>query len=345
MVNILLGVLLVVGPLAGYFLGGHSTEGLLVGLALACFVLVVYFAVDKIPLDVLVFGGIGAGGGLIAAKVLDWFVYKLDNPIAYSFMYNNISLVYMFLGILGALVAMRKKSELDLLDKDIVVKGGKNSDVVVLDTSVLIDGRISEVAETGFLSGRILVPKFVLEELQTVADSSDSTKRQRGRRGLDILKLLQEMDGIQMKVYEKDFPQVREVDAKVIQLAKDLGGRIATTDFNMNKVAALQGVQVLNINDLAAALKSVVLPGDTIPLFLAKEGKEKAQAVGYLDDGTMIVVEDARKLIGKRIQVHVNSILQTSAGRMIFARVHDSKDQAVTEGDIDPGSGMRTSNA
>jgi uncharacterized protein YacL len=159
-----------------------------------------------------------------------------------------------------------------------------------------------------------------------VADSSDATKRQRGRRGLDILKRLQDGKEVIVKIYDKDFPNSKEVDSKLLDLAKELDAKLATTDFNLSKVAALQGVSVLNVNDLAGALKSVVLPGDGFAVFMAKEGKEKNQGVGYLDDGTMIVVDDGRRFIGKRIQVHVNSILQTPAGRMIFAKAHESRE-------------------
>jgi len=330
--NVFLGLLLVLGPIAGYFLGGKTNQGLFVGLGLAALVLAIYIILERVPLDTMAFGAIGAFIGVIVAKAFDWLVVKTDIPTLHGFMETNTLLIYLFIGTLGMMVAVRKKSELDLLDKNIIVKGNRSQDVKVLDTSVLIDGRIFDVVQTGFLSGKLIVPRFVLHELQQVADSSDAAKRQRGRRGMDILKKLQDEDDVNLKVYDKDYPQIKEVDSKVLELAKELGGKVATTDFNLNKVAALQGIPILNINDLAGALKSVVLPGDSITLYLAKEGKERSQAIGYLDDGTMIVVEEGRRHIGKRAIVHVNSILQTSAGRMIFGKVQDVKSSPQEKG-------------
>ena len=194
----------------------------------------------------------------------------------------------------------------------------------VLDTSVIIDGRIADICETGFIDGTLVVPQFVLKELQLVADSSDSMKRNRGRRGLDILQKIQKMAGVDVIISDKDFPEVREVDLKLIELARTLGGKIVTNDFNLNKVAQLRGVEVLNINELANSLKPVVLPGEIMKVFILKEGKEYNQGVAYLDDGTMVVVDNARKLIGKTIDVVVTSVLQTTAGKMIFGRFIDS---------------------
>jgi len=190
----------------------------------------------------------------------------------------------------------------------------------VLDTSVIIDGRIADICETGFLEGTLVVPQFVLRELQQVADSSDSLKRNRGRRGLDILQKIQKMGGVQVQIVETDFPEVREVDLKLIELARKLDGKIVTNDFNLNKVAQLRGVHVLNINELANSLKPVVLPGEIMRVFILKEGKEAGQGVGYLDDGTMVVVDQGKRALGKTIEVSVTSVLQTTAGKMIFCR-------------------------
>jgi uncharacterized protein YacL len=323
MLHLIKAAVFLSGPAIGYLFYGHSSDSAFVGLGISAFVIVGVLLFERIPLDTLVFGVIGAAGGLVLSKILDWVIFKFDNPSLASFFDRYTGLINVLLAFMGFLIAVSKKNELDLLDKDIIVKGRKNKDVKVLDTSVLIDGRLCDVAETGFLTGRILIPRFVLHELQMVADSSDATKRQRGRRGLDILKRLQDLPGINVKIYDRDFPHIKDVDEKVMELAKELGGKVATTDFNLNKVAALQGIDVLNVNDLAAALKAVVLPGDSLTIFLAKEGKERSQAVGYLDDGTMVVVDDAKPYIGKRVNVHVNSILQTSAGRMIFGRPID----------------------
>ena len=194
----------------------------------------------------------------------------------------------------------------------------------ILDTSVIIDGRIADVCETGFLDGVLVVPLFVLRELQLVADSGDSLKRNRGRRGLDILQRIQKTSGIDVQISDVDFPDVREVDLKLIELARKLKGKIVTNDFNLNKVAQLRGVEVLNVNELTNSLKPVVLPGESMKVFILKEGKEYNQGVAYLDDGTMVVVDNARRLIGKTIDIVVTSVLQTTAGKMIFGRYIDA---------------------
>src|SRR5207244_12119648 len=194
----------------------------------------------------------------------------------------------------------------------------------ILDTSVIIDGRIADVCETGFVDGALVIPQFVLKELQLVADSADSLKRNRGRRGLDILQKIQKMAGVEVIVSDLDFPDVREVDLKLIETARTLQGKIVTNDFNLNKVAQLRGVQVLNVNELANSLKPVVLPGEVMKVFILKEGKEYNQGVAYLDDGTMVVVDNARKMISKTIDIVVTSVLQTTAGKMIFGRYIDA---------------------
>jgi uncharacterized protein YacL len=190
----------------------------------------------------------------------------------------------------------------------------------ILDTSVIIDGRIADVCETGFIDGTLVIPQFVLKELQLVADSGDSLKRNRGRRGLDILQKIQKMAGVEVTISDVDFPDIREVDLKLIELARSLQGKIVTNDFNLNKVAQLRGVEVLNVNELANSLKPVVLPGELMKVFIIKEGKEYNQGVAYLDDGTMVVVDNARKMISKTIDIVVTSVLQTTAGKMIFGR-------------------------
>ena len=194
----------------------------------------------------------------------------------------------------------------------------------ILDTSVIIDGRIADVCDSGFIDGTLVIPQFVLKELQLVADSADSLKRNRGRRGLDILQKIQKMSGVEVSISDLDFPDVREVDLKLIELARALQGKIVTNDFNLNKVAQLRGVDVLNVNELANSLKPVVLPGEIMKVFILKEGKEYNQGVAYLDDGTMVVVDNARKMISKTIDIVVTSVLQTTAGKMIFGRYIDA---------------------
>ena len=212
----------------------------------------------------------------------------------------------------------------------------------ILDTSVIIDGRIADICETGFVDGTLVVPQFVLKELQQIADSSDSLRRNRGRRGLDILQRIQKMAGLDVIISDADFPEQKEVDLKLIDLARQLGGKIVTNDFNLNKVAQLRGVDVLNINELANSLKPVVLPGETMKVFILKEGKEYNQGVAYLDDGTMVVVDNARSMIGKTIDVVVTSVLQTTAGKMIFGRFIDASAGAQpTPIDRDAGRRLR----
>jgi len=190
----------------------------------------------------------------------------------------------------------------------------------IVDTSVIIDGRIADICDTSFIEGSLIVPQFILKELQLVADSSDSVKRQRGRRGLEVLDHLQKSKEVNVIITELDFPDVVDVDSKLIELAKHMGAKIVTNDFNLHKVAKLQGISVQNINELANALKPVVLPGESINAFILKEGKEKDQGVAYLDDGTMVVVDNSRKMIGQTIDVTVTSVLQTTVGKMIFGR-------------------------
>lgn len=194
----------------------------------------------------------------------------------------------------------------------------------VLDTSVIIDGRIADIAEAGFIDGMIVVPEFVLRELQVVADSTDGSKRQRGRRGLDMLQRMQANASLQVQIVPDDFPSIREVDLKLLELAKKWEAKVVTNDFNLNKVAHLHHVEVLNINDLANALKPVVLPGEKISVVILKEGKEYNQGVGYLDDGTMVVVDHARKMIGRPVEIAVTSVLQTASGKMIFGKMDEN---------------------
>jgi uncharacterized protein YacL len=223
---------------------------------------------------------------------------------------------------IGLIVGAKKGDMLNLAALGGIFGGEKSSkkSYKILDTSVIIDGRIADIAETGFLDGVLVIPQFVLRELQLVADSADSMKRNRGRRGLDILARIQKMANLNVQIVEEDFPQTREVDMKLIELAKVFDCKVITNDFNLNKVAQLHGVEVLNINELANSLKPIVLPGETMRVFILKEGKEYNQGVAYLDDGTMVVVDNAKKMISKTIDISVTSVLQTTAGKMIFGK-------------------------
>src|SRR6187397_1449933 len=266
-------------------------------------------------LGALIGGAIGLGLSKTIGAALFW-ADTSDRRVV--FLHSFILLVFPYLGIvMGARKGeWLEPARLAALFRDT----GPQKRYRILDTSVIIDGRIADVCETGFLDGTLIIPQFVLKELQLVADSADSLKRNRGRRGLDILQKIQKMSGVDVMISDLDFPEVREVDLKLIELRRTLQGKIVTNDFNLNKVAQLRGVAVLNINELANSLKPVVLPGEIMKVFILKEGKECNQGVDYLDDGTLVVVDNARKMISKTIDIVVTSVLQTTAGKMIFGR-------------------------
>ena len=270
---------------------------------------------------------------------------ETDVTLVVALLFHIGGLVFLLgLPYLGLAMGARFGNEqFPGLDQGPTAAGVSHASLKVLDTSVIIDGRVADLCETGFLEGPFLVPHFILNELQHIADSSDSLKRARGRRGLDILNKIQKMPGIDVRIIDEDFPHVKEVDAKLVVLAKKVGGRIVTNDLNLNKVAELQGVRVLNINELCNALRPVVLPGETIRVFVLKEGKEAGQGVAYLDDGTMVVVDNAKKAIGRTIDVVVTSVLQTTAGKMIFGRFIDANAQP-TPIDRDAGRRARQGN-
>jgi uncharacterized protein YacL len=290
--------------------------GALIGAAIVLF----EWKLRTISLKRLIGAAIGSFLGICGAYL---FALVIRNSIPPGQTQSFLQILVMLLmAYVGLIVGANKGDLLNLAALGGVFGGektGKKS-YKILDTSVIIDGRIADIAETGFLDGIIVTPQFVLRELQLVADSADSLKRNRGRRGLDILQRLQKVANLQIQIVEDDFPAVREVDLKLIELAKVYEGKIITNDFNLNKVAQLQGVEVLNINELANSLKPIVLPGETMRVFILKEGKEYNQGVAYLDDGTMVVVDNARKMIGKTIDVSVTSVLQTTAGKMIFGK-------------------------
>lgn len=228
---------------------------------------------------------------------------------------------------LGAVTILRGQDEFNLLIPFIKLEGkGPGEEIILLDTSVIIDGRIADIAETHFLSGRLVLPRFVLKELQLIADSSDPLKRNRGRRGLDILNRIKKNPHLEVKIHEMDFPEFSTVDAKLVKMAQVIGAKVFTNDYNLNKVAELQGVKVLNINELANAVKPVVMPGETMQAKILKEGKEHDQGVAYLNDGTMVVVDNGRRRIGQTINVVITSVLQTQAGRMIFAKPAEAEE-------------------
>jgi uncharacterized protein YacL len=258
--------------------------------------------------------------GLIMAKlVCDAFTLATISERLLSNIRVILTILFCYLGMV---IGLRGKDEFNIIIPYVRLRRqDQGEELTVVDTSAIIDGRILDVLKTKFIEGKIIIPRFVLKELQQIADSTDPIKRQRGRRGLEILNVIQKETGINLSLHDEEFPETKEVDAKLVKLAKLLEAKIMTVDFNLNHVASLQGIKVLNINELTNALKPVVFPGEQMQIKLLKEGKEYNQAVGYLDDGTMVVVEEARRLIGQEVKVVVTSVLQTPAGRMIFTKI------------------------
>lgn len=230
-------------------------------------------------------------------------------------------IVVLVLGYLGMVLSMRGRDEFNIIVPYVKFeRRDQKDDIVILDTSAIVDGRILDICQTRFLEGHLVVPRFVLKELHQIADSQDSLRRARGRRGLDVLNSLRKIPRTVVRIHEEDFPAIASVDDKIVKLAKLLDARVLTTDFNLNKIAELQGILILNVNELANALRPVVMPGETFEVRLVKDGKESNQAVGYLEDGTMVVVDNGRRYLGTSVKVSVTSVLQTASGRMIFAR-------------------------
>lgn len=319
---------------AGYVLHpipGHKLFSAASAAAIAAAIVLFEIRIRQASLKTLIGAAVGSILGIIGAYLIGTLISNQESaavpPETRAFL--TLALIF-FMAYVGLMVGAAKGDYLDLSALGgIFSDKSMRRDLKILDTSVIIDGRIADVAETGFLTGTLIIPQFILRELQQVADSPDSSKRQRGRRGLDMLNRLQNNNSLDIQIAETDFPSVREVDLKLIELGKQLDAVIVTNDFNLNKVAQLRGVNVLNINELANALKPVVLPGESMRVFILKEGKEYNQGVAYLDDGTMVVVDNARRLIGKNADIAVTSVLQTTAGKMIFGRLCDEADGAV----------------
>lgn len=340
---ILIGIGMIIGGVVGYLVSPYFVA------KLQKFSIWVEGQLSKMPLQDVIAGVVGLAIGLIIANLLGGTFANI--PVIGNYLPVLFSIVFGYLGIhivvrkqkeigelFGRMMKLKKKPR-EKLGEDGTVQsalqpapvapampaGGYGSyDSLVgcklLDTSVIIDGRIADICGTGFLDGKLLIPVFVLEELQHIADSADALKRVRGRRGLDILQKIRTESGLQVEIINQDFEDITEVDSKLIRLGQQLGGKIVTNDYNLNKVSELQGVPVLNINDLSNAVKPVVIPGENMHVTVVKEGKEQGQGIAYLDDGTMIVIENGRYYLNKAIEVEVTSALQTSAGRMIFAK-------------------------
>ncbi len=311
----LVGLFIFVGFLVGIVVGPPIVRWLKVGSKKATQMLL------RTPTHELVGGMIGLVSGWIIALIISIPLIRI--PYVGDFLPIILGVI---LGYFGLMVGLRRTDDLPEVFsrrerafsnlKATTAEGSPK----ILDTSVIIDGRISDITKSGFLEGDLIVPGFVLEELQHIADSSDVLKRNRGRRGLDILNKIQKEPYSNVRIVERDYGDINEVDTKLVKLAKDMGGKVVTNDYNLNKVCELQGVPVLNINELANSVKPVVLPGEELKVQVIKDGKEQGQGVGYLDDGTMIVVDGGRRYIGQTVAVLVTSVLQTAAGRMIFAK-------------------------
>jgi uncharacterized protein YacL len=306
--------------------GALLTVGFAIGAVTGGLILIGEYLLQKASFGIIAGGTVGLAIGLVLTGLIEWVgsaVFDVE-----TFLFHIGGLLFLlglpYLGlVLGAKFGREKIAGSPKHPEHAVVASNHK----ILDTSVIIDGRVADLCETGFLEGTFLVPQFILHELQHIADSSDSLKRARGRRGLDILNKIQKMVDIDVRIVDDDFPNVKDVDSKIVVLAKKVGAKVITNDLNLNKVAELQGVRVLNINELCNALRPVVLPGETIRVFVLKEGKEAGQGVAYLDDGTMIVVDNAKRCIGRNVDVVVTSVLQTTAGRMIFTRLKEETEK------------------
>jgi len=323
-------LLVLICAVSGYYLfQGFSASppipllGFVGGLILAVLILLTERGLKRIPLKNLLGGFIGFILGIMVANLLSnaFFSNLFSHQGA---VLPLLSILYGICGYIGLRIGSKKGEEVHLPNWKLFSKNlPQTENAKILDTSVIIDGRIADVTETGFIEGPLIIPQFILNELQHIADSSDSIKRTRGKRGLEVLHHIQKQATVDVRIVDTDYPAVKEVDSKLIELAKEVRGKIITNDSNLNKVAELQGIEVLNINELANSIKPVLLPGEEINVKILKEGKEIGQGVAYLDDGTMIVVDNGRKHMGKVIEVIVTSVLQTPAGRMIFARLKE----------------------
>lgn len=332
---IIRALLVLACSISGYFIAYYiaasssydylkAIGGFIIGLVVALLVIRVEKDIRKLSLRIIAGGVIGIVIGLLIALILG---FGLNMVVKITQNQQFVPWIYLLLtGILGylGLALGSKKAE------EVNFRSNETKDCVdhrLLDTSVIIDGRIADICDTGFIDGELIVPRFVLNELQFIADSSDSMKRSRGRRGLDVLNRMQKSSAIHIEIVEQDFPKIKGVDGKLVALAQKLNAKLMTNDYNLNKVAELQGVRVLNVNELANAMKPVVLPGEQMLVKIIREGKEPGQGVGYLDDGTMIIVDGGQKMISMTVEVVVTSVLQTTAGRMIFTELKEASEK------------------
>lgn len=333
----------ILSVVCGYYLGsmatGLSPQGAIVGAAIG-FVSAVVLILLEVKLQHVSLRNLSAGAfGLVFGFLMAWIVTLIIKLIPmnegiYPLLQIVFTLIFCYLGMT---ISIKGKDEFNLVIPYVrFSREDQKEQMFLLDTSVIIDGRIAGICETGFLKGRLVIPRFVLHELQQIADSSDDSKRNRGRRGLDMLNRLKKIEGVEVIIHDESLSEIKGVDAKLVRMGKILACSVLTNDFNLNKVAKIEGVEVLNINDLADSLKPVVFPGEQMNVYIRKEGKERNQGVAFMDDGTMIVVDNARKVIGKSVNVAVTSVLQTSAGRMVFAELIERVDRQERPQDRSP---------
>ena len=305
---------------------GYSlTTSLMITGAIGVITLAVMIGIELVIKNFPTNSTLGLAIGIVTASLTFFAIIEILHALNISTDISKYISVFIFILLfyLGISQGIKKGYEADRQGRRVTAKSGPSS-TKILDTSAIIDGRIADVAEAGFIDGVLIVPKFIIKELQYIADSTDPIKRVRGRRGLDVLKRMQqEIPNVVIKITSHDFPKINEADLKLVELAKRLKGVIVTNDYNLNKVAGLHGVKVLNLNQLSSALKPVVLPGEALSISVVKEGKEENQGIGYLEDGTMVVVDDGKRYVGKDIEVSVTSVLQTPTGRMIFSKVFE----------------------
>jgi uncharacterized protein YacL len=320
--------LILLFAIGGYLIGSKIEQpllGVIGGMIGASLLILGEVYIARIPIKILITALIGLVSGLILGNIL-FLSFIFLTGVRGPFLLYGYMLGTLFLGYMGLVVGIKRSEEIVELSSFLSMKGREGKEriprsIKILDTSVIIDGRIADICEAGFVEGTLVIPRFILRELQKIADSSDQLKRNRGRRGLDVLNRMQKKINIDVQIHDTDFPDLRDVDTKLVKLAKLLQAKIITNDYNLNKIAELEGISVLNVNELAESLKPVILPGEELTIHIVKEGKEFGQGVAYLDDGTMVVVDNGKGHIGEKVQVAVTSVLQTTGGRMIFTKL------------------------
>ncbi|MFC2048634.1 PIN/TRAM domain-containing protein [Elusimicrobiota bacterium] len=317
-------IVIISGPVIGYMKISSDGRGILIGTAVGIIVIAIEILIQRVKLDDMVAVALGVIMGLIAASLVTYVVPVLiTNKLIENAIEQYRLLLSIVFAYVGMIIALNKKSELDLLDKNItltsrtLMKGLK-----VIDASAIIDGRLIDVVLTGFIEGVLIIPSFIINELQALADSSNEEKRNKARRAMDLVSELRSNDMITVKIYKKEYPNIKDNDAKLIKICQEIKARLITTDFNLNKSAKAQGIDILNVNELSNALKPKLLPGEAVEIFILKKGRDKSQGIGFLDDGTMVVVDGGLNYIGKKAEVTVKSVLQKPSGRMIFATIN-----------------------